>query len=100
MGCRGIALVSFGRAAWPEAMQSAHAIRGNIRHHGLPDSIVSDRDKLFTGKFFPALRKLFGTKRRMSTGYYHPETDGQTERTDRVLREVLRHVSSIVQDED
>ncbi len=66
------------------------------RHNGLPDSIVSDRDKLFTGKFFPALQKLLGTKQRMSTGY-HPETDGQTERANRVLQEVLRQeVSSIV----
>ncbi len=32
------------------------------RHHGLPDSIVSDRNKFFTGKFFPALQKLLGTK--------------------------------------
>ena len=63
------------------------------RHHGLPDSIVSDHDKLFTGMFFPALQKLLGTKQRMSTGY-HPETDGQTERANRVLQEVLRHVSS------
>ena len=55
------------------------------RHHGLPDSIVSDRDKLFTGKFFPALQKLLGTRQRMSTGY-HPETDGQTERANRVLQ--------------
>ena len=59
---------------------------------------MSDRDKLFTGKFFPALQKLLGTKQRMSTGY-HPETDGQTERANRVLQEVLRHVSSIVQDD-
>ncbi len=40
---------------------------------GLPDSIASDRDKLFTGQFFPALQKLLGTKQRMSNAY-HPQT--------------------------
>lgn len=68
------------------------------RLHGLPDSIVSDRDKLFTGKFFPALQKLLGTKQKMSTAY-HPQTDGQTERANRVLQEVLRHVTCVAQDD-
>ena len=68
------------------------------RLHAMPDSIVSDRDKLFTGNFFPALQKLMGTKQRMSTAY-HPETDGQTERANRVLQEVLRHVTSVAQDD-
>ena len=68
------------------------------RLHAMPDSIVSDRDKLFTGNFFPALQKLMGTKQRMSTAY-HPETDGQTERANRVLQEVLRHVASVAQDD-
>ena len=46
------------------------------RLHGLPDSIVSDRDKVFTGKFCPALQKLLGTKQKMSTAYHPEDSDG------------------------
>jgi len=69
-------------------------------HHGIPDDIVSDRDKLFTSLFFIGLCRLMGTKQRMSTAF-HPQTDGQTERTNRTLQEVLRHcVGSMQEDWD
>ena len=58
--------------------------------HGLPDSIVSDRDSRFCSKFWKALMQLCNTGIRMSTAY-HPQTDGQTERTNRTIEEVLRH---------
>lgn len=61
------------------------------RLHGIPQDIVSDRGTLFTSHFWKELSRLLGTKLRMSTAY-HPETDGQTERANRVLQEVLRHV--------
>ena len=61
------------------------------RLHGIPQDIVSDRGTLFTSHFWTELSRLLGTKLRMSTDY-HPETDGQTERANRVLQEVLRHV--------
>ena len=58
--------------------------------HGLPQVIVSDRDPKFTSDFWRALFQQLGTKLAMSSGY-HPQTDGQTERTNRTLEEMLRH---------
>ena len=49
-----------------------------VRHHGLPDSIVTDRSSLFTSKFWSSLCYFLGVKRRLSTAF-HPQTDGQTE---------------------
>lgn len=60
-----------------------------FRHHGLPDNIVSDRDPRFTSAFWFRLFELPGTRLSMSTAA-HPETDGQTERVNRVLGDVLR----------
>ncbi|GMF47835.1 unnamed protein product [Phytophthora fragariaefolia] len=60
-----------------------------FRHHRLPESIVSDRDPRFTPAFWTRLFALLGTRLLMSTAA-HPETDGQTERVNRVLEDVLR----------
>jgi len=57
--------------------------------HGLPTEIISDMDAKFSGEFWESLCKMLGVKRRMSTGY-HPQTDGQTERTNQVLEGYLR----------
>ena len=51
-----------------------------VRLHGIPSSIVSDRDPRFTSRFWESLQKALGTKLRLSSAY-HPQTDGQTERT-------------------
>lgn len=69
-----------------------------VRHHGLPESIVSDRDPRFVSLFWKALWQQVGTRLRMSTGY-HPETDGQTERQNRTLEEMLRAYVSYLQDD-
>uniref|UniRef100_H3H286 Integrase catalytic domain-containing protein n=1 Tax=Phytophthora ramorum TaxID=164328 RepID=H3H286_PHYRM len=62
-----------------------------FRQHGLPESIVSDRDPRFTGKFWSSVFKVLGTRLDMSTTD-HPQTDGQTERVNRVVEDVLRSV--------
>ena len=67
-------------------------------HHGVPESIVSDRDTRFTGKFMTDLCKLLGIKQRMSSAY-HPQTDGQTERVNRVLEDMLRNYVGPDQDD-
>ena len=60
-----------------------------VRLHGVPDSILSDRDPRFTAHFWRAFWDQLGTKLTMSTAY-HPQTDGQTERANRTLEEMLR----------
>nr|GEY11751.1 putative reverse transcriptase domain-containing protein [Tanacetum cinerariifolium] len=48
--------------------------------YGVPVSVISDRDSLFTSRFWVSLQKALGTQLELSTAY-HPETDGQSERT-------------------
>ena len=61
-----------------------------FRLHGIPETIVSDRDVRFTSRFWRALNERFKTRLAMSTKY-HPQTDGQTENANGVLEDTLRH---------
>ncbi|GJW33554.1 putative reverse transcriptase domain-containing protein [Tanacetum coccineum] len=61
----------------------------NRFEHGVPVSIISDRDPRFASRFWRSLQKSLGTNLDMSTAY-HPETDGQSERTIQTLEDMLR----------
>ncbi|GKB78999.1 putative reverse transcriptase domain-containing protein, partial [Tanacetum coccineum] len=60
-----------------------------VSKHGVPVSIISDRDGKFTSHFWKSLNKALGTRLDMSTTY-HPETDGQSERAIQTLEDMLR----------
>ena len=60
-----------------------------VIRHGVPISIISDRDSRFTSRFWESLQKSLGTRLDMSTAY-HPQTDGQSERTIQTLEDMLR----------
>jgi hypothetical protein len=60
-----------------------------VRYHGIPTSIISDRDSRFTSSFWQQLWNHLGTKLAMSTAY-HPQSDGQTERLNRIIEDMLR----------
>ncbi|GJY12472.1 putative reverse transcriptase domain-containing protein [Tanacetum coccineum] len=60
-----------------------------VSKHGVPVLIISDRDGKLTSHFWKSLNKALGTRLDMSTAY-HPETDGQSERTIQTLEDMLR----------
>ncbi|POM80724.1 Reverse transcriptase [Phytophthora palmivora] len=60
-----------------------------FKHHGMPSDFVSDRDPRFTARFWQEVFTLLGTQFSMSTAD-HPQTDGQTERVNRVLVDLLK----------
>ena len=66
-------------------------LREVVRLHGIACSIVSDRDPRFTSVFWTEAHRLLGTKLMMSTSF-HPQTDGATERANRVINAILRAV--------
>ncbi|GKC87852.1 reverse transcriptase domain-containing protein [Tanacetum coccineum] len=60
-----------------------------VARHGIPALIICDRDRRFTSYFWRSFQKALGTDISMSTAY-HPETDGQSERTIQTLEDMLR----------
>jgi transposase InsO family protein len=73
------------------AEQLAQLFKDKIFYvHGLPLNIVTDRGSVFTSQFTQELLKSIGTYSIKSTAF-HPQTDGQTERVNRILEDMLRH---------
>ena len=81
------------------AEQAAQLFVENVfKSHGIPRTMVSDRGPQFASKFWQEFHKLLGSRVQLSTAF-HPQTDGQTERANRVLEEMLRHYVSPRQDD-
>jgi len=72
-------------------------LRYVFQYHGLPESIVSDRDPKFTSKFWRSLNEALGIKLLMSTAA-HPQTDGQSEAAVKIIQKLLRPF--VFQDQD
>jgi hypothetical protein len=64
-------------------------MREVARLQGVPKEIISDRDPNFTSNFWKVFFKGFGKKLNLSTTY-HPESDGKTQRTNRIIEDMLR----------
>ena len=60
-----------------------------VRLHGVPRTIISDRGAQFVARFWEQLQESLGTKLIRSSAY-HPQTDGQTERVNQILVDMLR----------
>jgi hypothetical protein len=72
------------------ALQVAQTYMDHIyRLHGLPQVIISDRDRIFTSAVWQNLFKLSDTQLHMSSSY-HPQSDGQTERLNQCLEAYIR----------
>jgi hypothetical protein len=72
-------------------------IREIWKFHGLPIDIISDRDPVFTSKFWQAVMTLLGIKTALSTAF-RPQTDGQSERVNQIIEQFLRIYSNYEQD--
>jgi transposase InsO family protein len=68
-------------------------LREVCRHHGFPQQILHDRGQQFMSQFFAKLCQGWGIQWLPSSAY-HPQTDGQTERVNRILEDTLRHFTN------
>jgi transposase InsO family protein len=71
---------------------------GIVRLHGLPEEIVFDRGPQFASKFWHRLFELLGVDIQLSSAF-HPETDGQIERTNQTFEQYLRCTVNYQQDD-
>jgi hypothetical protein len=60
-----------------------------VRFHGVPISIVSDRDPRFISRLWPSIQRALGTNLSINTAF-HPQTDGQSKRIIQILEDLLR----------
>jgi transposase InsO family protein len=68
-----------------------------INNHGLSKKFITDRDKLFTSKFWETLTAELRINHKMSTAY-HPQTDGQSKQMNQTVETYLRHYVNRNQD--
>eukprot|EP00171_Calliarthron_tuberculosum_P005616 IDg5616t1 len=81
-----------------DAKEAANLFRDHVfKLHGLPDSVVSDRDPRFTSRFWSHLMALIDVQLKMSTSN-HPQSDGQSEVLNRIVEEYLRLFCNYKQD--
>ncbi|PRP82736.1 retrotransposable element protein [Planoprotostelium fungivorum] len=73
-------------------------IREIFRHHGIPKQIITDRGPQFASIFWNSFLSGIGSKPSLSTAY-HPETDGQSERTNAIIEQYLRIFCNYLQDD-
>ena len=78
-----------GKITYPVETWAQLYLREIVRLHGVPVRIVSDRDTRFVSKFWQSLHTTMGTGLDFSTAF-HPQTDGQTERVNQILEDMLR----------
>jgi len=72
------------------AEELARLFRDNVwKLHGLPESVISNKGPQIAAGLMRELNKMLGIETKLSTAY-HPETDGQTERTNQELEQYLR----------
>ena len=73
------------------AIETAHLFINNVlKLHGFPANFVSDRDPRFRSTFWKELLRCCNCYGHLSSSY-HPQSDGQTERANRILEDILRH---------
>ncbi|KAJ8402920.1 hypothetical protein AAFF_G00362340 [Aldrovandia affinis] len=78
----------------PSALETARLMMDHVfRLHGLPQDVVSDRGPQFASRFWRAFCSLLGASVSLSSGF-HPQTNGQTERTNQTMENTLRCLAS------
>ena len=65
-------------------------INNVFKLHGIPEQIITDRGSLFMSQFWKHFTQVLQIQRKVSTAY-HPQTDGQTERVNQIMEDMLRH---------
>jgi transposase InsO family protein len=74
-----------------DATRLAYKLMDKVfQHHGVPEIIMSDRGRTFTSKLWKSVIDLIGGEQRLST-LFHPQTNGQTKRTNQTLTQYLKN---------
>ena len=77
------------KETWSMKQLADAYVKESVRLHGIPKSIISDRDPRHLSHFLEQLQEAFGTTLKFSIAF-HPASDGQTERTIQTLEDMLR----------